>query len=132
MNGLRHHASTVLLPDGRVLVLAGHDDVNPVKQTGYAEYIDPKNNFSLSQGAAQMPETRGYHSVSLLLPDGRVLLGGGNVGGKDDIEQTNFRYYYPDYMFEDRPRIVYTPKTLTTGDYSLIFTPHMENVDEGH
>lgn len=130
MSGLRHHGSTVILPDGRILILAGHDDESPTSQTGYAEYVDPKNNFALSQGVAFMPETRGYHTVSILLPDGRVLLGGGNVSGRDAIEQTNFRYYYPDYMFKPRPWITYTQNTIRTGAYSLVFVPHMTNIDE--
>jgi len=130
MNGLRHHASTVILPDGRILLLAGHDDYSPVKQTGFAEYVDPMNDFSLSQGVAQMPETRGYHTVSVLLPDGRVLLGGGNIDGNNSIEQTNFRYYYPDYMFKQRPWISYTSGTINTGEYSMVFVPHMTDVNE--
>ena len=130
MHGSRHHPSTVILPDGRILLLAGHDDSGATNQTGYAEYVDPKNNFALSQGVAYMPETRGYHTVSVLLPDGRVLLGGGNADGRNAVEQTNFRYYYPDYMFKPRPSITYTQDTINTSDYSLFYVPHTTNVDE--
>lgn len=130
MGGLRHHASTVILPDGRILILAGHDDMSTVKATGLAQYVDPKNNFALTQGLAVMPETRGYHTVSVLLPDGRVLLGGGNPTGSLGFELPNFRYYYPDYMFEPRPQIVYTNETMEMTKYSLLFVPHLTNVDE--
>jgi len=124
LEGLRHHAATVLLPDGRVLILGGHDDVSAATQTGYAQYIDPKNNFSLAQGKSNMPEVRGYHGVAVLLPDGRVLLGGGNPSGQQGFELTDFRYYYPEYMFQPRPRIAYTADTINMTQYSILFLPH--------
>jgi hypothetical protein len=130
MGGLRHHASTVILPDGRILILGGHDDMSPVKETGLALYVDPKNNFEVTKGLSVMAETRGYHTVSLLLPDGRVLIGSGNPGGKEGFELPNFRYYYPDYMFEPRPRIVSIKETMEMAKYSLLFVPHLTNVDE--
>jgi len=48
LGGLRHHSSTVILPDGRILILAGHDDVAAQSEAGFAQYLDPKNNFSLT------------------------------------------------------------------------------------
>ena len=52
------------------------------------------------------------------------------MDGNDAVEQTNFRYYYPDYMFKPRPWITYTQDTINTADYSLFYVPHMTNVDE--
>ena len=131
LNGPRHHSSTVILPDGRILVLAGWNE-NPgaVNPTGFAEYVDPRNNFALSRGSAYMPEIRGYHTVTVLLPDGRVLVGGGNVAGDDGRERTDFRYYYPDYMFKTRPEIVSTAQTMITGGYSFVAVPHGTSVAE--
>ena len=37
----RHHPSTVLLPDGRILILAGHSPLATAEQLGTAQYIDP-------------------------------------------------------------------------------------------
>ena len=131
MHGPRHHASAVVLPDGRILILAGwNDDASPIKQTGYAEYVDPRNNFALSQGSAYMPETRGYHTLTVLLPDGRVLVGGGNVDGNDATEWTDFRYYYPDYMFKTRPEIVSAQDTIYIGGYSSLIVPHGTAIGE--
>jgi hypothetical protein len=130
MHGLRHDPATVLLPDGRVLVLAGHDDMSLVKLTGYAEYVDPKNNFSVTQGAANMPETRAYHSVAVLLPDGRVVLGGGNVNGDDLIERQDFRYYYPDYMSKPRPQLATADSSLALGGFGMITVAHGTQVSE--
>lgn len=131
MNGPRHNPSTVILPDGRILILAGHDDPNhPSDYTGYAEYVDPKSNFALSQGTAYMPEPRGYHTVSVLLPDGRVLIGSGNVNADDAVERSDFRYYYPDYMFKTRPRIEYAPAIIEMGSSFRIDVPPMTKFSE--
>jgi len=130
MGGLRHHGSSVLLPDGRVLILGGHDDMNEVDITGYAQYVDPKNNFALKNGVDHMDEVRGYHAVAALLPDGHILLGGGNPGGQAGLELTDFRYYYPDYMFKPRPQILFSEEALNYNGFQAIFVPHQTDVDE--
>ncbi len=130
MRGLRHHPSTVLLPDGRVLILAGFDDMSGMSKTGFAEYVDPRNNFALAQGTAEMPEVRGYHTVTVLLPDGRVLLGSGNVDGNDGREHDNFRYYFPDYMTKARPTIASAPESISVGSHAFISVPHRTTVGE--
>jgi hypothetical protein len=113
---IRHHPSTVLLPDGRVLIVAGHSDLPQGDPgVGRAQYIDPRAGFALSEGSAHMPEVRGYHTVSLLLPDGRVLVGGGNPDNAVFQERDNFRFYYPDYMTKPRPVIALNPSTITLG-----------------
>ena len=113
---IRHHPSTVVLPDGRVLILAGHSDL-PTGDPGVgrAQYIDPRNGFALAEGTAVMPEVRGYHTVSLLLPDGRVFVGGGNPDNAVFQERDNFRFYYPDYMQKVRPVINLAPTAITMG-----------------
>ena len=129
MHGMRHDPSTVILPDGRILILAGYDDVNP-GSTGYAEYVDPKNNFALSRGTAYMPETRAYHGLAALLPDGRVVVGGGNVNGADGTERQDFRYYAPDYMTKQRPQITQARDVVRIGDDFPIVVPHGTRVGE--
>jgi hypothetical protein len=129
MHGPRHHPATVLLPDGRILILNGWDDVSQINQTGYAEYVDPRNGFALTQGTANMPETRGYHNLAVLLPDGRVLVASGNVAGDDLIERSDFRYYYPDYMSKARPQIL-SADDMKIGGYSYIAVPHDASIGE--
>lgn len=124
----RHHASTVLLPDGRVLLIAGHNDfgANP----GYAQYLDPANGFTLTPGTVEMPETRGYHTISALLPDGRIFLGGGNDGGQAGSEKPNFRYYYPDYMLKPRPGLLLAQPSFKSGDYFWMITANKTPISE--
>jgi hypothetical protein len=102
----RHHPSTITLPDGRVLIITGH---NMDGDSGVlrAQYVDPRNGFALTNGTSSMTQIRGYHTISLLLPDGRVLVGGGRDARTDtSVEKPNFQYYSPDYMNKVRPAIV--------------------------
>lgn len=125
----RHHPSTVLLPDGRVLILAGHADTEA--STGFAQYLDPANGMALTNGTATYPETRGYHHVTALLPDGRVLLGGGSFDGDAGTERTNFRYYSPTYISEARPTILATsPGPFLYGQYYAVIWDSQTPVEE--
>jgi hypothetical protein len=130
LGAARVHPSTIILPDGRILILAGFDGMSPVEQTGYAEYIDPRNNFALQRGTDFMPEVRAYHTVAVLLPDGRVFIGSGNVNHDDGREHTNFRYYYPDYMFKTRPQLAGVTDTISIGESFAVAIPHGTRIAE--
>jgi hypothetical protein len=109
---MRHHPTTITLPDGRVLILSGHESGGD-EGLRRAQYIDPANGFSVSTGSALQTGIRGYHSVSLLLPDGRILLGGGRDSVTDGTyEKPSFQYYSPDYIFEPRPSIAAVPTQI--------------------
>lgn len=101
----RHFPDAVLLPDGRVLVVNGTNDIGDMNGAR-VQYYDPRTK-SLAWGASNA-ELRGYHNVASLLPDGRVLIGSGQRPGPDGFsgnELTSLRYFLPDYMFKPRPRI---------------------------
>jgi galactose oxidase len=119
----RHHPATVLLPDGRALVIAGHDMMGSLG-TQNAQFVDPAKGFGVVTGARESGFVRGYHAVVLLLPDGRVLVGGGRdndtaVSG----EKAHFQYYYPGYMFRPRPEILSAPGSFDYGDAIALTTP---------
>jgi hypothetical protein len=94
-----------------VLILCGAEsDPN----ASHAEYVDPLSGFASSLGSSDGGEVRGYHNVALLLPNGSVLVGGGRDVDRDTtLEKSNFRYYYPYYVFADRPRITSAPAGLS-------------------
>ncbi len=75
MNKARSFHSTVVLPDGRVLVTGGD---------GYltAELYDPATGTWSLTGS---PAYGRRHGVSVLLKDGRVLVAGGNTGTQAEI-----------------------------------------------
>lgn len=120
MAGRRHHPSTVVLPDGRMLVIAGHDDADPGSTLiRKALLVDPATGFQLTEGQAAMGEIRGYHTVTLLLPDGRVLVGGGRSAGPTSVaedERTDLRFYSPPYLdaarLPLRPQLTSAPAIL--------------------
>ena len=110
----------VLLPTGQVLVAVGHDP-SARSELRRALYIDPANGFTATLGEGISNEIRGYHHIALLLPDGRVLIGGGQgaVTGTQE-EKANFRYLHPPYLAQPRPEIIDAPDTLAFGqDFTL-------------
>lgn len=110
----RYTPDIVTLPDGRLLVVGGGGNIDPLVR--HTEYLDPRNGFAQSLGASDGGEVRGYHSVKVLLPDGRIFVGGGrDVVRTGSLEKQSFRYYFPDYMEKDRPEILGGPETLTVG-----------------
>lgn len=112
---MRHHPSTVGLPDGRILVIAGHNMLGDTGVLG-AQYIDPANGFAVTAADGAMADTRGYHTVTLLLPDGRILLAGGRGSDTDTTtERPTIQYFSPDYMTKPRPAITDAPVTLPYG-----------------
>ncbi len=110
----RHHPSSVLLPDGRIFVIGGHNTDNSAPYPLDGVLLAPSaTGYSVTASAA-MAGSRGYHTVALLLPDGRVLVAGGRVGGAtgDSDEQPTAEYYSPDYMFGPRPSITTAPTNI--------------------
>ena len=87
------NATTVVLPDGRILIVNGHGPDADVRR---AACVDPANSFAYSLGVLDSGEVRGYHGVALLLPDGRVLVGGGrDISTETSVEKPTFRCYCP-------------------------------------
>lgn len=110
----RHHPSLTLLPDGKIFVVGGHPK-SPLPKPQNALLIDPAQNFSVT-ASGQMATPRGYHTVSVLLPDGRVLVAGGRTGGAQAIndEQPSMEIYSPPYMdAPTRPVIDFVPDVIT-------------------
>jgi hypothetical protein len=110
----RHDPGTIVLPDGRVLIIGGESSDPNVTR---AEYVDTLFNFAVTLGMSDGVEVRGYHNVSLLLPDGRVIIAGGrDLVTASSAEKPSFRMYYPQYMYvADRPAITAAPPTLSYG-----------------
>jgi hypothetical protein len=119
----RWNATAVLLPTGEVGVFGGVSltvgpqgeqlfDANAVR---VAELFNPETSlWSQLAGAAV---TRNYHSVALLLPDGRVFTGGSNENtflGANFVEM-RIEMFSPWYCERPRPAIVDCPAIILPG-----------------
>lgn len=100
----RHWATATVLPDGDVLVTGGSRDNN-----GNGGYVTTPEIWDPDTGewtTVEVPyeHARLYHSTALLLPDGRVMIGGGGAPGPRNY--TDVEYYSPSYLFDgDQPAV---------------------------
>jgi hypothetical protein len=101
----RMHLCATLLPDRTVLVNGGSMmEESGVDATLDAEiyHPDPAGGPGTWTMAAASRVPRLYHSVALLMPDGRVVTSGSNPARK--TEELRIEVYWPPYLFaEDRP-----------------------------
>lgn len=123
LNYPRMHLNAVLLPDRTVLVVGGGAalESQPVLA---AEVYDPQaNDWSVlaSESVARL-----YHSLALLLPDGRVLVGGSNPTGHFE---TQLEIFSPPYLFRGpRPVISEAPTEIGYGDRLRISTSQATDI----
>uniref|UniRef100_UPI0026148D18 galactose oxidase-like domain-containing protein n=1 Tax=uncultured Maribacter sp. TaxID=431308 RepID=UPI0026148D18 len=120
------HNSTVL-PNGQVLVTGGLDRGAVFTDIGAryeAELFNPNNNTWTT--VASMTEARTYHSVSLLMTDGRVFVGGGGLCD-DTLDCDNHfsaEIYSPPYLFNNIGDLAVRPNISapTSADYNTNIT----------
>ncbi len=115
MNVARDKVNSVLLPDGRVLIVGGFE---APPDGGPAEIFDPEDPSSGFQLGPNMQHARGYHSAAILLPDGSVIMGGDPNGASTPNER-----YLPSYFFKPRPAITGSPATVSHGAAFSVQTP---------
>jgi len=126
MHFARRQHNAVILPDGKVFIVGGSsgsgfdDSTNPVLPT---EMWDPATGqFTVM---ASIGVYRGYHSTALLLPDGRVLSAGGNVGG------ANAQVFSPPYLSAGtQPAISSAPVGVGYGQTIFIGTPDAATISQ--
>jgi len=131
----KYHDATIL-PDGTVLVTggsgaAGFNDGSEAVHA--AERWDPESGTWST--LARMLVPRVYHSTALLLPDGRVLKGGGGQPAQDPngsawrSDHTVFEYYSPPYLFSGvRPTITSAPASIRYGQTFFVETPDAADI----
>jgi plastocyanin len=121
----RMHLNAVLLPDRTVFVSGGGGmgEANPVKE---AEIYDPATDAWTEAATATV--ARLYHSVALLLPDGRVITAGSNPHRGDD--ELRLELFHPPYLFRGpRPFITDAPDAIAYGQTIEIHTPQGADIE---
>ena len=121
----RAWASSVLLADGKVMVLGGSYITNDAGTASLGtEFWDPITGEWSTYSRSELP--RLYHSTGLLMKDGRVLLSGG--GSPGPLHNTNAEIFSPPYLFDEsgaaaeRPVIVESPDVATWGQTIAVRT----------
>ena len=132
MSQARIEMNATILPNGKVIALGGSlNDEDTTTASLKADLYDPVSNTFSSAGQNAYP--RLYHSNSLLLPDGTILVIGGNPA-RGTYEQ-HIEIYSPAYLFNSdgslatRPTITGVPSTgIGYGSSFQVQTPDAASV----
>jgi hypothetical protein len=119
MHHPRWFPNSALLPNGKLLVVGGGRLYNedPVMES---EIFDPETETWSEDASMEVP--RLYHSVALLLPDGRVW-----VAGTDG--ERRMEVYSPDYLEAGpRPNLTLAPDAVAYGQYFEIHVDEAADV----
>src|SRR4029077_17292617 len=116
------------LADGTVLVTGGSrgtEDPNTTPSNpAYARELWEPATRTWTQ-MASLTKIRSYHSIALLLPDGRVLSAGGVFGGG------SAEIYSPPYLFRgSRPPLTSAPARITYGQSFFVGTPDATSISQ--
>ncbi len=119
----RAFQNSVVLPNGQVVIVGGQtlavgfSDANAVL---VPELFDPVTEAFVPMAPIAVP--RNYHSFAVLLPDGRVLSGGGGLCGNGcAANHSDFQTLSPPYLFNAdgsaavRPALLTAPRTAAHG-----------------
>ena len=132
----RRHLNATILPTGEVLVTGG------TRGTSFNELslaVRVAEIWNPAAGAwrqvAGNAVNRGYHSTSVLLPDGRVLHAGSGDNlqpdGTPSPDERNAEYYSPPYLFKGaRPTISSAPNPIGYGQSFPVGTPNPAGVSK--
>jgi Domain of unknown function (DUF1929)/Bacterial Ig-like domain (group 2)/Glyoxal oxidase N-terminus/Kelch motif len=124
MNIARYNANLVYLADGTLLTVGGDQNSSYEDPVEQPELYNP----STGQWTLMAPQVgiRAYHSVALLLPDGRVISAGSD--SKKPLENT-YEIYSPPYLSNGpRPVINAVARSITYGQRFAITTPDAANI----
>lgn len=108
----RTYSNSVILPTGQICVVGGMATVDPEDPVLQAEIYTPDidwttnsygpGNGSWSVDVSTAINARNYHSTALLLPNGKVWVGGGNVransGNPATVGILKIELYEPSYI----------------------------------
>jgi galactose oxidase-like protein len=118
MSTARRQHNATLLPDGNVLVTGGSRGSgfdNKSSPVFHAEVYDPAANRWTRLASNTI--YRGYHATAVLLPDGRVLSGGGRNTNSAEV-------FSPPYLFKGaRPVVSSVPGVVSPGTTFTVSTP---------
>lgn len=122
MHHRRRFHNALVLPNGDLIVIGGNTSAVIFSDSGTVYEPEVWNRDSDTwtiQAPAAVP--RNYHSVALMLPDGRIFSGGGGLSGNAATNHQNAQFFSPSYLFNPdgsaatRPEISSAPDAAGTG-----------------
>ena len=125
----RWNLNATVLPTGDVLVTGGvnGDRSNPALKVNATELWNPTSG-TWTLLASSAPLLRGYHSTTLLLPDGRLIHSGGGAGG-GTVENLNYEVFSPPYLFKGaRPAVTDVTGSAGYGQVLTVQTPDAASI----
>jgi YVTN family beta-propeller protein len=121
MSFARQFCNSVVLPNGEVIVIGGNTSGRKFNDTGSILTPEIWNPSTRNwRQVAPMNVPRNYHSLALLLPDGRVWSGGGGLSG-NSADHRDAQIFTPPQLYTStgslaaRPTITEAPIYLGTG-----------------
>ncbi|HJV89769.1 MAG TPA: galactose oxidase-like domain-containing protein [Holophagaceae bacterium] len=122
----RIHVNAVILPDRTVVATGGSGIAeDALTASTEAEIYDPATNTWHTGARARVP--RMYHSIALLMPDGRVLTSGSNPSRRND--EKRIEIYHPPYLFKGpRPCLERVPEVVALGSTFAVHTPDASKI----
>ncbi|MBL9170206.1 MAG: DUF1929 domain-containing protein [Verrucomicrobiales bacterium] len=130
MTYARQFANGVVLPNGEVMVMGGNTSGLKFNDTGSILTPEIWNPVTKQwRTVADMSVPRNYHSLALLLPDGRVYSGGGGLSGnaadhRDAQIYTPAPLFNPDGTLAARPVLSTSPQVIGAGTrFTVTGTP---------
>jgi hypothetical protein len=143
MNRRRRQHTLTVLADGSVLATGGQSTMGGGGQVDLANAVYEAERWNPATGAwtllAPAAVARQYHSTALLLPDGRVLSGGGGICSV--CQQVGYlrrdqQIFTPPYLYRHdgsgqlaaRPQITGVPRAIAYGGAFAIGSPQATSI----
>jgi hypothetical protein len=121
----RMHLCATLLPDRTVLVNGGAMMEETAAQAAFAaEIYHPDTNRWQMAAVSRVP--RLYHSIALLMPDGKVVTAGSNPQRK--TEELRIEVFWPPYLFGGPRPSLTSPREVHYGAAVDVTTPQAAQI----
>lgn len=129
----RSRAKVVQLPDEKILVMGGYkedpNDPTPVNNWGYMDITDMYDPVQDTwRRLSNMNWKREYHTIAILVPDGRVIAVGGEGEPGNEPPKSIIEAFTPPYLLRGiRPTISNFNKTIIRRGETIQFEAHRTN-----
>ena len=131
MKFARKFHNGVILPNGEVLVIGGN--TSGIKFSDSGTILAPEiwnPDTKKWRTVASMSVPRNYHSVALLLKDGRVFSSGGGLCAPCAADHPNTQIYSPPYLYDEKGKLAHRPIISNAPDsikHGQILNLHSDN-----